>query len=160
MKKRISSVISVIAIISMLISGTLVYVGCQPRPVYITLDARLGFMQPTFCMYWDTPDQERLDIARIRVWKVKRSAEFDSQWDDIQTVWDLGYIENGSTSPTCCLTYGAVPPGYQERVKALPLEPEQFYKVGTWSDSDIQSEYLYFIIRLDGTSTPERLESH
>ena len=158
MKDRIGSVI---APISLLISCVLICVGCQPRSAYITVDARSALMQPTFCMYRDASLQERLDIEGIMVWKVQRSPTFASQWEQIQRIWDLDYIENRSTSPVPCLTYGEVPPGYQrEDVEALPLEPEQFYKVLTWADRGVQSEERYFIIRLNDTGIPERLEYH
>ena len=117
-------------------------------------------MQPTFCMYRDASLQKRLDIQSLMVWKVRRASTFASQWEQIQWVWDLSYIENPLTSPVSCLTYGEVPPGYQEDVKALPLEPEQFYKVWTWADRGVRSEKLYFIIRVDESGTPQRLESH
>ena len=148
------------ALVSLLITCVLIGVGCQPRSAYITVDARSTLMQPTFCFYRDASLQERLDIESIMVWKVQRSAISTSQWEQIQKVWHLYYIENQSTSPVLCLTYGEVPPSYTEDVKALPLKPEQFYKVMAWSDRGIQSEELYFIIRLDGTGTPQRLESH
>lgn len=157
MQKRIDSTI---AFISVVLSCVWIFVGCQPRAGYTTVDARLTLMQPTFCMYRDASLQERLDIQSLMVWKVQRSPTFASQWEQVQRVWDLSYIENPSTSPVSCLTYGEVPPGYQEDVKALPLEPEQFYKVWTWADRGIQSEYLYFIIRVDESGIPQRLESH
>ena len=149
-----------IALVSLLLSYVWCFVGCQPRAGYTTVDVRLTLMQPTFCMYRDASLQERLDIQSLMVWKVQRSQKFASQWEQIQRVWDLSYIENPSTSPVSCLTYGEVPPGYQEYVKALPLEPEQFYKVWTWADRGVQSEYRYFIIRVDENGTPKRLESH
>lgn len=62
--------------------------------------------------------------------------------------------------PVRCLTYGEVPSGYQEIVKAVPLDPERLYFV--WidaHDSIRQSEYLLrFVIRLDERGIPERLE--
>ena len=59
-----------------------------------------------------------------------------------------------------CLTYGVVPPGYQEDLKAVPLEPEQFYSVWVRGARGVDSEDRYFIIRVDESGTPKRLESH
>ena len=157
MKNKISIAI---ILLSILISCALVYGGCTPSAGYLTIDARAGLMQPTFCMYRDASLQERLDIEGIMVWKVQRSAEFPSHWERIQRVWDSDYMHNQSTSPVSCLTYGEVPPGYQEDVKAVPLEPEQFYMVMTWADRGIDSEELHFIIRVDDSGAPKRLESH
>ena len=59
-----------------------------------------------------------------------------------------------------CLTYGEVPSGYQEIVKAVRLEPEQLYFVWMQAHNSIrQSDYLLrFVIRLDARGTPARLE--
>lgn len=59
-----------------------------------------------------------------------------------------------------CLIYGEVPSGYQEIVKAVPLEPEQLYFVWMQAHNSIrQSDYLLrFVIRLDARGTPARLE--
>ena len=133
-------------------------------------------MQPTFCLYQDGFSQEHSDIESITVYKVRRSSEekkrweVDAPWEDGQTVWHLEYkasdtfmkrlLGGQSTSPVCCLTYGVVPPGYREEVKALPLEPEQLYIISSWEYEGGPSRYLKFIIRLDGSSIPERLEYH
>ena len=62
-------------------------------------------------------------------------------------------------SPIPCLIYGEVPPGYEEEMKALPLEPEELYTV--WMEEHNSPRYigdLRFIIRLNETGIPERLE--
>ena len=51
-----------------------------------------------------------------------------------------------------------MPPGYQEEVKAVPLEPEQFYSFGMDSGDGTDADGVYFIIRLDASGTPERLK--
>ena len=62
--------------------------------------------------------------------------------------------------PVSCLTYGEVPPGYEEKVKVEPLEPEEFYGVRVRGESGTSSENLYFLIRLDEKGIPDRLEYH
>ena len=156
MKNRTGIVIILLSIlISCLVSG-----GCQPAPGYITVDSRSGLMQPMFCLYRDASLQKQLGIRTIVVWKVQRSTEFDSHWDRIEQVWSLSCIKSQSTSAVSCLTYGEVPPGYQADVKAVPLEPEQFYSVWLPGFRGVDSEDRYFIIRLDDNGIPERLESH
>ena len=61
-------------------------------------------------------------------------------------------------SPVSCLTYGEVPPGYEEEAKARPLEPEQLYTLQIEGYDGSLSNDLDFIIRLDETGSPDRLE--
>ena len=94
-------------------------------------------MEPTFCMYKDPYFQERSHIGRITVQKVDRSFqknrwELDAVQTYGQTVWDIklkyrnadnffiGLFQWLSAPPVFCLTYGEVPSGYEEKVKAVP----------------------------------------
>ncbi len=149
-----------IAVISILISCVLVLDGCQPSSGYVTVNAGSTLMQPTFCSYEDASLRNRWGIEWLVVEKVRRSPTYTSQWDLIHTVWSLEHIERPLALRVSCLTYGEVPLGYRVNVKALPLEPEQFYRVLTWTDGMIDSEDRYFIIRVDDNGTPKRLESH
>ncbi len=176
MKNRIG--IAIIAVISILSSSFFVP-GCSIGSAYILIDSRSDLMKPTFCLYWDPYFQEQLDIGKIVVCKALRSSEEKGRWEldapvnTDQKVWQLEYKTSGffifnlikrlfghqPSSPVSCLTYGEVPPGYEEKVKALPLEPEELYIV--WMeqhDSLRESEPLKFIIRLNGTGVPDRLE--
>lgn len=171
MKERIGLSI---AGVSLLLICSLVCVGCTPSIVEIPVEVDSGsaLMQPTFCTYQGRYSQERFDIKGITVSKVTRAPDqkkrwqLDAPWEDRQTVWHLEYkasdnfMKRLSTSPVPCLTYGKTPPGYQEDVKAVPLEPEQFYSVWIRGDNGAPSEALNFIIRLDESGTPERLEYH
>ncbi len=181
MKDKISIAI---ALVSILISCCLVPLGCTPPfPGYITLDSLSEVMQPKFYMYYH---QERLDIGTIIVWKVLHSSEVKKRWDfnsghvylplwyhpravESEMVWYLQYepsdnfinrlLGRRSTSPVPSLTYGEVPPGYQEKVKALPLEPERFYIV-QMRGGGRPSEGMTFTILLDDSGIPQRLEYH
>ena len=174
MKNRIGIVI--ILLIGILISCFFA-VGCSYLSGYITIDSRSKVMNPTFSMYLDRGfrHQERLDIETITVLKVRRSSEEKKGWkfdspasgEAVHRVWYIEYNSSDnfikklfglSTSPVSCLTYGEVPPGYEEGLKARPLEPEELYSV--WINYPGASKPLKFIIRLDGTGTPERLEYH
>ena len=181
MKDRIG--ITVIVLAGILISCFFV-AGCVPAPGYITLDSRSKVTKPTFFMYLDP--QVKLDIGTIIVWEALHSSEETMPWEfnsgpvylpmgwhprpvEPEMVWCLQYepsdnfikrLLGGSTSPISSLTYGEVPPGYQEKVKAGPLEPERFYIVQMWEYRGIPSEGMAFIIRLNDGGIPERLEYH
>ena len=176
MKEKIGRV--PIALVSLLITFCLVSAGCVPPPVYLTIDSGAAVMQPKFCIHLDTYFQKQLSIGSITVRKMllsseeKKRGEFGSflSWEDSQTVWDLKYKASDNfikrlfrrwlTSPVSCLTYGEVPSGYQEKVKALSLEPEEFYGVLIWEHPERRAGLLCFIIRLDGRGIPDRLEYH
>ena len=156
MKNRIGITLSDV---SLLISCIWICIGCQPPLGYVTVDWGSSVMQPTFCMYRDPYFQEPLSVGSIKVTKVRRFFG-----EKKQTVWQLKYkssdnfIKGLLTSPVSCLTYGEVPPGYQETVKAIPLEPEQLYIVGMDGDDGTDADGVYFVVRLDANGTPERLE--
>lgn len=177
MKDRIAIPISYVS----LIISCFVTVGCTPSRGYITVDSRSELAQPTFCMYWHWDFQEPTNIRRITVWKAQSSYDTKKRWEldspskrkDAEKVWCMEYIYSdfylrrfinrllGRRDPpiVSCLTYGEVPPGYQERVQALPLEPDRLYTVSmTRTGTRIPSEVLKFIIRFDDKGIPERLE--
>lgn len=167
-----------IALVSVLISCVFVP-GCSIGSAYILIDSRSDLMKPTLCLYWDPYFKDRLKIGTIVVSKAVRSPEETNRWEldarvnTDEKVWQLEYKTSGFflfslikrlfgrrlSSPVFCLTYGEVPPGYEEKIKALPLEPEALYIV--WMeqhDSPRESEPLRFIIRLNETGAPDRLE--
>ena len=162
MKNRIG--IAIVALVSLFISCVWVGTGCTPALGYVTIDWGSLVMQPTFCMYRDPYFQEPLSIGSITVEKKLSASDEEKRWKDSQTVWQLKYkspdnfMRKLSTSPVFCLTYGEVPPGYQEEVKAVPLEPEQLYLFGMDGDDGTDADGVYFIIRLDESGAPERLE--
>ena len=161
MKNRIGSAL---AGVSLLISCVWGFVGCQPAIGYVTIDWGSSVMQPTFCMYRDPYFQEPLSVGSMSVRKKLSASDERKGWKDSQIVWQLKYESSDNfmrgllTSPVPCLTYGEVPPGYHEEVKAVPLEPEQLYVIGMDGDDGTDADGVYFIIRLDESGTPERLE--
>ena len=173
--KMINRIGIAIAFVSILIS-CLVFVGCTPLPGYIVVDSGSALMNPTFHISGDQYFQERLRIGRIKVEKVLHSSEEKKRWEldslqnDTQTVWELALTFSDTdsiivglggwlTTPiVSSLTYGKVPWGYEEKVKALPLEAEQLYIVEMDASVHRNIIPLKFIIRSAGTSTPERLE--
>ena len=182
MKNKIG--IAIIALVGILIS-CLVFAGCTPLPGYSIVDLRSKVMQPTFSMYLDP--QVQLDIGTIIIWESLHSSEEKTRWEfhsggvylpmswhprpvEPEMVWYLQYepsdnfikrLLGGTTSPVSSLTYGEVPPGYEEKVKAGHLEPERYYIVQMRDEyGGRPTEGMTFIIRLNGTGTPERLEYH
>ena len=173
MKDRIG--IAIIALIGILISYFFA-VGCSPLPGYITIDSRSALMKPTFSMYDDPYFRKRLQIKGITVEKARRSPEgkqrweLDASWDEGQTVWHLEYNDFllfywmnclfgwQPMSPVSSLTYGEVPRGYKEKVKVLPLEPEQLYIVSMEAYKIRSISPLRFVIRLNETGDPDRVE--
>lgn len=169
-----------IALVGILITCVLAFVGCSPFDGYIALDAGSGLLQPTFRMYADQYFQER--VGRITSITVSKSEHFSGEqklkelelrWDDSQTVWDLEYKYTdslmkallkrllGLSQPVSRLTYGEVTQGYEEKVKAKPLEPGQSYFVEIWGHGRGIAAFhgtLEFTIRLDDTGRPDRLE--
>ena len=164
----------VITLVSILLISGLVGSGCTPSSGYTSMPLESAVMQPTFCLYRDPEFRHLSPIGSITVEKKRIvSAEAKKRWElnwpwkpeDFQTVWHLEYkaADNliwGTPSPIPCLTYGEVPPGYQAALKALPLEPEQFYTVSITGHQGMSATTLKFIIRLDANGTPERLEYH
>ena len=165
-----------IAILSILISCFWVSVGCTPLPGYIAIDSQSELMQPTFSLYDDPYFQKRLRIGSIKVEKQLRSSDiqaynlwwgWEGQGNNYQTVWELEYVDDSFVGvlkwlliPTVSsLTYGKVPWAYQEKVKALPLEPEELYVLSMNTAYGYRATApLRFIIRLNDTGVPDRLE--
>ena len=164
-----------IAILSILISCCLVSVGCTPLPGYIAIDSRSALMKPTFYVSDDPYFRKRLRISSIKVEKLLRSSKEKKPWElhaplnSSQTVWELE-LEYSDTfilallqsllRPTASsLMYGEVPWGYQEKVKALPLEPEELYILSMNTAYGYrETAPLRFIIRLNDTGAPDRIE--
>ena len=169
MKKRVGITI---ALVSLLITCILVCIGCTPEMVFSIahVDSGSTVVQPTFCAYQGRYFQEQSGIKSITVWTVlsspedKKRPEFNWQGNKGEMVWNLRYKVSDtlrrSTLVLSCLTYGEVPLGYQQKVKPQPLEPEQLYiaEIWTFDMSLVLPVDLWFIIRLDGTGTPQRLE--
>ena len=167
--------IAIIALVSILISYFFA-AGCSLLPGYITINSQSEVMNPTFCMYDDLYFQKRLRIESITVEKARRSFEekkrweLDASWDAGQTVWHLEYNNFlpfywmnclfgwQPTSPVSSLTYGEVPRSYKEKVKALPLEPEQLYIVSMDAYEARSIMPLKFVIRLNAAGGPDRVE--
>ena len=164
MKNRIG--IAIIALLSILTSCFFI-IGCTPLRGYIAIDSQSELMQPTFYVCDDPYFQKRLRIRTIKVEKLLRSSEKKKPWElhaplnSSKVVWELefAFLQSLLRPATSSLMYGEVPWGYQEKVKALPLEPEELYILSMNTAYGYrETAPLRFIIRLNDTGIPDRLE--
>ena len=79
-----------------------------------------------------------------------------------QVAWVMEYAPEPEAEPSprpfSCITYGKVPPGYDEKIPAVPLIPERLYTVLLEPQEVTARGGMYFIIRLDSTGHPTQLE--
>ena len=79
-----------------------------------------------------------------------------------QVAWVMEYAPDPEAEPSprpfSCITYGKVPPGYDEKIAAVPLIPERLYVVLLDPQEVTARGGMYFIIRLDSTGHPTHLE--
>jgi len=79
-----------------------------------------------------------------------------------QVAWVMEYAPDPQAQPSprpfSCITYGKVPPGYIEKIPAVPLIPERLYFVLLEPQEVIARGGVYFIIRLDLAGHPTQLE--
>ena len=79
-----------------------------------------------------------------------------------QIAWVIEYAPDPEAEPSprpfSCITYGKVPPGYIEKIPAVPLIPERLYFVLLEPQAVIARGGVYFIIRLDLAGHPTQLE--
>ena len=82
--------------------------------------------------------------------------------DTDQVAWEMEYAPEleaqPSPRPFSCITYGKVPPGYEETIPAVPLIPERLYTVLLETQEVTTRGGMYFIIRLDSAGHPTQLE--
>ena len=108
---------------------------------------------------------------RQGTWKILWEQEMPN--DAWETIWKLEHKSSNflpyyymnclfgwhPKPPVSSLTYGEVPPGYREEMKAVPLEPEELYSVSIDEYNSARNPgILTFIIHLSEKGIPERLE--
>ena len=81
---------------------------------------------------------------------------------EFKPVWFIEYDPDPAqpyVRPLACITYGKLPPGYKEKVPAVPLTPERLYYVGIRKPRDFASPAeVSFTLRSDPSGEPVRLE--
>ena len=120
---------------------------------------------------------QRLEWRNWRLWRMTRSDVNDVAWEmehgsqltevrlnqyTDQVAWEMEYAPDPEAHPSprpfSCITYGKVPPGYDEKIPAVPLIPERLYVVLLDPQEVTARGGMYFIIRLDSTGHPTHLE--
>lgn len=98
-------------------------------------------------------------------WEIEHGdsgAEARLSGDTDQVAWEMEYAPDPEARPSprsfSCITYGKVPPGYEETIPAAPLIPERLYTVVLETQEATARGGMYFIIRLDLAGHPTRLE--
>ena len=98
-------------------------------------------------------------------WEIEHGdsgAEARLSRDTDQVAWEMEYAPDPEAHPSprpfSCITYGKVPPGYDEKIPAVPLIPERLYTVVLETQEVTARSGMYFIIRLDLAGHPTRLE--
>lgn len=155
--------------------GCLVPSGCVP--IYLQhgyTHPHSAVTAPTFCLYWGE-DEHSQPIPIYEITVVRYEAFSDDkrfEWhnwrseqgpDADQVAWEIQYVPDDEAHPLArplsCITYGKVPPGYDELIPPLPLIPERIYYV--WirpTKYPLPMSRVYFIIRADSTGHPTQLE--
>lgn len=162
-------------IVSILICvGCLVSSGCVGTRMHGYTHPHSEVMAPTFCLYrgWEehaqpTPiyeiivtreetfsDDERFEWRNWRSWRKGRYAD--------QVTWEMKYVPDDQAYPLArpfsCITYGKVPPGYDEPISPVPLIPGRLYTVQILPKGVTPMSWMYFIIRADSTGHPIQVE--
>lgn len=87
-------------------------------------------------------------------------AKLNRYTDQVAWVMECAPDPEARHSPSLfsCITYGKVPPGYDEKIAAVPLIPEKLYTVLLDPQEVTARGGMYFIIRLDSAGHPTQLE--
>ncbi len=152
--------------------GLLVTSGCVIMAGMPSMHPHSEIVVPTFCLHGGK--SEPLPITRIAVergdkvnaerieWLESGPPTWYGLWEGHdQAAWSLEYAPGGSYPPAntySCITYGKAPPGYKEKIPALPLTPERLYRVTIETEDTSEQAAMYFIIRLDSVGRPVKLE--
>ena len=124
--------------------------------------------EPTFCLHRGS---EPRGITRLRVIRGDKVNDERIEWLESgdtwlwegpdQKTWILEYAPDTSdprVKPFSCITYGKAPPGYKEKLPAVPLTPERLYYVEIETSDAVSSAEMFFITRLDPMGRPFKLE--
>ena len=160
----------------------LICVGCLGSGGCQTLTLEHGYTHPhsavtapTFCFYEGRDEHSQpipiYEIIVARQEKISGDERFE--WDNWrswrkgryyadQVTWEIQYVpddhDQALTKPLSCITYGKAPPGYDEKIPAVPLIPERLYAVLLETQEVTARGGVYFIIRLDLAGHPTQLE--
>ena len=159
--------------------GCLVSSGCL-RGLHGLTHPHSDVTAPTFCLYkawkdgWEAEHALPVPIYRIRVTRAEKfSGDERFEWRNWhswrkgraadEVTWEMEYVPDAEAHPLArpfsCITYGKVPPGYEERIPPVPLIPERLYTVQILSKGVTPTSRVHFIIRADLTGHLTQLEA-
>lgn len=105
---------------------------------------------PTFCLF--VGGDEPGPIGEVKVYPRGK----------YKPVWLIAYDPDPAqpyVRPLACITYGKLPPGYKEKVPAVPLTPERPYYVNIRKPRDSASPAsVSFTLCSDPSGEPVKLE--
>ena len=157
--------------------GLLITSGCARISSRAIIHPHSEVTLPTFCLHSESssnPIPKPLPIRRLEVHRSKISNdELIELGPDLELgkvysrtkvneAWIIEYLPDPlyrSLTPFCCITYGKLPPGYREKGPALPLIPEKVYMGVIRSLKGDHLASFAFIIRLDSSGKPVKLEA-
>ena len=178
MYKAKTGVLRAIAVLCICI-GCLVSSGCL-RGLHGLTHPHSDVTAPTFCLYegwkdgWEEEHGLPVPIYLIRVTRAEKfGGDERFEWrnwrswrkgrDSDEVTWEMEYVPDDEAHPLArpfsCITYGKVPPGYEERIPPVPLVPERLYTVQILPKGLTPTSRVYFIIRADSTGHPTQLEA-
>ena len=156
--------------------GCLVSSGCQPIMLqHSYTHPHSAVTAPTFCLYWG--EDEHSQPIRIYEITVVRYEGFSDdkrfEWENWESwrkgrsadlvMWHIQYLPDDEAHPLArpfsCITYGKVPPGYEENIPPVPLISERLYTVQILPKGVTPTSRVYFIIRADSTGCLIQLEA-
>lgn len=130
--------------------GVSVMGGCVRITGSLAIHPHSSVTAPMFCLF--VGGDEAGPIGEIEVYP---RGEF-------KPVWLIEYGPDPAqpyVRPLACITYGKLPPGYKEKVPAVPLTPEQLYYVAIRKPRDFASPAeVSFTLRSDHSGEPVKLE--
>ena len=101
-------------------------------------------------------NDERIEWSKWHIFSPIRTGTDQIAWE---MVYDPDGKSNLPSKPFACITHGKVPPGYIERIPALPLIPERLYAVMLRPHKDKAPNLGgAFIIRANAQGRPTHLE--
>ena len=178
MYKAKTGVLRAIAVLFICIA-CLVSSGCL-RGLHGLTHPHSDVTAPTFCLYegwkdgWEDEHALPVPIYLIRVTRADKFSDDERfEWrnwrswrkgrDSDQVTWEMEYLPDDEAHPLArpfsCITYGKVPPGYEENIPPVPLIPERLYTVQILPKGVTPTSRVYFIIRADSTGRLIQLEA-
>ena len=103
-----------------IITAFLFILSCHPK-YYVRITDITDPSHPCFSI-----SQSRILLLGPGIGHHLDITEVDSKGNRIKPVWTIQRYQNVKVRKLC---YGAVPPGYEETVRSIPIEMNKYYKI-------------------------------